>query len=139
MSGGSSLSGSRLIANAYDPANIMGKSGSSFGDNLLDPGGWWGINKEGAMQKKPGEAPGGPDSLPLLPGNYMPFLYSPSSFAARPMGGGYYNNMAARMAGPLYVPRLLSYAPPPMPDAAAQPAPIRRLAPKVLQLHGGSK
>jgi hypothetical protein len=92
----------------YDPVNVFGKSGSSPLDNILDPGGWWGINKEGAMGQPDLSGAAGPSSLPNL--GISPQYYDPNSFVKRPGGGGIYNNMAAQLAGPMYDPRLLPMA-----------------------------
>jgi hypothetical protein len=108
---------------AQNPNASVGGQGG-LGLNHWDPIGNWITSKGGDPYNLYGhkDNPGAlffpssdPNSLnggagmgmPAPSGNIHPFLYDPSSFVKRPMGGGFYNDMAAGLAGPMYDTRLM--------------------------------
>lgn len=99
--------------NFLDPGNILGRSNSSdIAANLFDPGNMLGFNPAANPQLN-GQAAKAAGStaltLPAPNGNVNPVLYSPNSFVPRqPLGPGAYNAMAARLAGPVYMPQVQS-------------------------------
>lgn len=58
------------------------------------------------------------NGLPAPSGPTMPIRYAADSFVSRPMNGGIFNDMAARLAGPVYSPQRVAA---PVTSAASQP------------------
>lgn len=116
MSGGSSGLGSLgSFKNALDPLNIFGGSSSSILGNIVDPGNIFGGNPQASTNRRlgaPDPTGGVPQTQSALgnigPGSLQPHFYDPNSFAPRQMTGGSFNQMAQQMAGPQYMPQLMS-------------------------------